>query len=733
MTRSSPFSPADRNVARWHGSAQVLAGIGLLLAAAQAVGQAPSPAPVDSHLLPAVVVTATRTAEHALLVPAAIDVIDATALRRAQPQINLSESLHRVPGVVARDRQNYAQDVQISIRGFGARSTFGVRGVRLYTDGIPATMPDGQGQVSHFPIDSADRIEVLRGPFSALYGNASGGVIELFSADPPPEHELQGGYVAGSDGLRKASLSLRGPIQRGEHGYRIDVARMDTNGYRDHSAAQRGNAQASLRGVLGDATSYFLQLNSLDLEADDPQGLTASELEGDRRAASPNSLRFDSRKTVQQHQAGARVEHEIGDAHRLLLTGHGGNRQIMQVLTVPVAAQASPTSGGGVIDLDRDYHGLDARWQWSSGNAARPIRITAGVQHETADEVRRGYENFAGGLIGVVGALRRDERNRVTSFDQYLQVDWQPHPRWRFNAGARRSDVTFRSTDRYVAAGNPDDSGRLGYWRTSPVTGVLFRLAPDVSIYANAGAGFETPTSVEVAYRDDGRSGFNDRLRPARSSNQEIGVRGHQQNLRYSAALFHSRTQDELVVVANRGGRSVYANAGLSRRRGAEFALQADPTPGWHYALSYTFLDARYLRDFSVCSTPPCADADLLIEAGRAIPGLSRHQAWGEARWRPGKDFDMALEGRFVDRVFASDSNDAAAPGYAAFDLSAERRVEIGGLQWRAFARINNLLDREFVGSVIVNESNGRYFEPYPGRHWAVGLFATRVFADSTR
>ena len=236
-----------------------------------------------------------------------------------------------------------------------------------------------------------------------------------------------------------------------------------------------------------------------------------------------------------------------------------------------------------------------------------------------------------------------------------------------------------------------------------------------------------------MEYRDDGLSGFNDRLKPARSRNYEIGLRGREQNLRYSAALFHSRTEDELVVVANRGGRSVYGNAGLSRRRGAEFALQAHPSPRWHFAASYTFLDARYLRDFSVCSTPPCTDTDLLIESGRNIPGLSRHLAWGEARWRPMDGFDVTLEGRLVDRVFASDSNDAAAPGHATFDLSMERRFGMGGLQWRAFARINNLLDREIIGSVIVNESNGRYFEPYPGRHWVVGLFATRVFADSTR
>lgn len=690
------------------------------------------PASEATPLLNPVVVTATRTADDALSVPAAVDVIQRAELQRAQPQINLSESLQRIPGVVARDRQNYAQDLQISIRGFGARSTFGVRGVRLYTDGIPATMPDGQGQVSHFSIDSADRIEVLRGPFSALYGNGSGGVIELFSADPPPVHELEAGMVAGSFGLRKAILSLRGPIAGENHGFGFDAATLDTDGYREHSAAQRDTAQVSLKGRFG-ATSYFVLLNAVDLEAEDPQGLTASELDGDRRAASPGSLLFDSRKTVEQEQAGIRLQHELSGSQQLLFTGYRGNRQTMQVLTVPVSAQASPTSGGGVIDLDRDYHGVDARWQWQSRGGTGPVTVTAGAQHEVSDEARLGFENFIGERIGVVGALRRDEQNRASNFDQYLQVDWEPHERWRLNAGARHSEVRFKSQDRYVAPGNPDDSGRLSFSRTSPVIGVLYRVNRQLSVYANSGAGFETPTSAELAYRADGLSGFNDELKPARSRNHELGLRGRSATHHYSAALFHSLTDDELVVVSNRGGRSVFGNAGLSRRHGAELSLQGELSDRWHYGFSYTFLDARYLRDFAVCAEPPCTESDLLIEAGRRIPGLSRHLAWSEVLWRPTGAFDLALEARVVDRVFTSDSNDAAAPWYAVFDLSAEHRTDLAGLQWRAFARINNLLDRDIIGSVIVNQGFGRYFEPSPGRNWSVGLYATRVLGERSR
>lgn len=687
------------------------------------VSLAQAPEPAATPRLAPVVVTATREAEDALLVPAAIDVISAEDLRRAQPQIHLSESLQRVPGVVARDRNNQAQDLQISIRGFGARATFGVRGVRLYTDGIPATMPDGQGQVSHFGLESAQRIEVLRGPFSALYGNSSGGVISLFSADAPAQAEFGAGQVLGADGLRRSSLSLNAPWgPQGDGSALLAVAQVDSDGFRDHSAARRRSGQALFKGRFAGGGHYTLLANHLDLAADDPQGLTAAQLQGDRRAASQGALAFDTRKTVRQNQVGARVEQDFATGHAFALTAYTGTRRVTQMLSVPVAAQANPLNGGGAIDLDRGYRGADLRWRWSTEWAQRPFSLTAGLEHQVSDEHRLGFENFAGARRGVVGALRRDERNRVTGRDAYLQADWAPAERWRINLGLRRSQVRFESDDHYITASNPDDSGALIYRRTSPVAGVLFRATPWLSAYANTGGGFETPTFAELAYRSDGLSGLNDGLRPARSRNHEIGLRARREALDLGFALFQSRTEDELVVLANRGGRSMFGNAGLSRRRGAEFSLAWELAPHWRLATAYTYLDARYLRDVAGCSAPPCAPGGLLITAGRHIPGLSRHFAWTELRWRLSEGADLALEGRYADRVFVNDANTQSAPAYASFDLSAERRFRWAGLEWRGFARINNLFDRDIIGSVIVNEANRRYYEPAPGRHWLVGL-----------
>ena len=657
----------------------------------------------DARPLTEVVVIGTRRADDALVVPAAIDRIDVGALSRARPQLQLSESLQRVPGVVVRDRQNQAQDLQISIRGFGARATFGVRGVRLYTDGIPATMPDGQGQVSHFALEAADHIEVLRGPFSALYGNASGGVIEIFSAPPPERLEAAFGLVAGANDLWRASASLRGPLGT-ENGYRIDGARFETDGYRRHSAARRDATQALLRGDTG-ATRYTLIANTLDLEAQDPQGLTRAELAIDRRASSPNALRFDARKTVAQQQAGGRIERDLGAEQQLALMLYAGRRQTTQMLTVPVAAQASPTSGGGAIDLDRDYRGGDLRWSLARGDWT----LVAGTAVEVSDERRRGFENFVGERVGVVGALRRDEDDRVDTFDQYLQLGWQPAERWHLDAGLRHARVDFATDDRYVRPGNPDDSGLLDYEATSPVLGARWRATPWLSVYANTGRGFETPTFAELAYRADGASGLNTALDAARSRSAELGLRARGERHALSAALFHTRTRDELVVASNQGGRSVFANAGVSRRRGFELSASGRFAPQWHYAASYTWLDARF-------------------DDGRRIPGLASNTAWAELRWAPHAAFDVMLEGRAVSRVFADDANTAAAAGHAVVDLAAERRFELGGLELRAWARLENLLDREAVGSVIVNDANGRFYEPAPGRGWVAGVSAIMGF-----
>ena len=673
-----------------------------------------------------VVVTATRAPVDPLLLPTAIDVIDAGDIRRAQPRLDVGEALQRVPGVVARDRQNQAQDLQLSIRGFGARAAFGVRGVRLYTDGIPATMPDGQGQLGHFPLESADRIEVLRGPFSVLYGNAAGGVVSLSTATAPPHPTASIGLTFGEDALRRESLSLQAPW-REDGDALVDIVRIVGDGYRAHSAAQRRSGQLLLRGGWGHDGRFTALFNHFDLVADDPQGLSIAQLSGDRHAASAGALAFDTRKTVRQDQAGVQLEHALDEQTTFVATAWNGNRKTFQMLSVPVSVQrASARHSGGVIDLDRDFGGIDARLRWTGTILGTPLALTAGVDHEVARERRRGFENFVGNRLGVVGALRRDEDNRVQSRDAYLQAEWTPAPRWRVHAGLRHGEVRFVSRDRFVTPGNPDDSGSVASASTSPATGVLFRATPWLSVYANTGHGFETPTFSELAYRRDGNGGLNTGLRPARSVHREVGLRLRRQGFEAAAAAFHVRTRDELGVVSNEDGRSVYANTGRTLRRGVELSASGPLAAQWQLTAHYTLLDGR-LTELAACPASSCQPGPG-VDASHRIPGLARSTAWAELRWSASAATDLLLQGRFVDRVFADDANAAFAPAFASFDVAAEHRGNIAGLDWRAFARLNNLTDRDVIGSVIVNATGGRYFEPAPGRNWMVGINASRSF-----
>jgi len=681
----------------------------LALAAAALVLAAAAPLPVvasEPVAVDTVVVTATRGARDPLDVPAAIDRVDAASARRTRGTLELPDALPRVPGVLVRDRQNEAQDLQVSVRGFGARSTFGVRGVRLYEDGIPATMPDGQGQVSHFVLDAAERLEVLRGPFSALYGNSSGGVIQLFSQAPPQQLELRAGpMVAGSDHVR-GGLGVRGPWPGG--GYAADGSASSTDGSRDHSQAERALGQLHGRGLLGAATRWNLTANVLDARADDPQGLTAEEAVLTPGAASPGALRFDTRKSTRQGQAGSRLEHAFGTRTTVSTGGYAGTRAIEQFLSVPVAAQANPLSGGGVVDLDRTYFGYDARLRHAAGAFA----LTLGAEREVSDEHRTGYENFVGETLGVRGVLRRDECGRVSAGALYGQAEWAPGTRWRLDAGVRWTEVGFRVHDSYVTAENPDDSGSRTDRRATPVAGVACRATSWCTVYANAGSGFETPTLSELAYRPDGTSGLNTDLRPARTASAEAGARVRRGAARLELCAFEARTEDEIAVETSAGGRTSYVNASESRRRGVELAGGYEPAGTWRGAFAYTFLDARFVRAFGA------------VAAGARIPGVPAHDGWAELGWTSG-GWDVAFTARAVSQVFANDANTADAAGFARFDLGLARTFPVHGARVAAFVRADNLLDRNAIGSVIVNESNGRYFEPAPGRTWAAGFSLT--------
>jgi iron complex outermembrane receptor protein len=666
---------------------------------------------------PVVVVTASRTEQLSFDLPASIDVIDASRIGAAQPRVNASEALAAVPGLVAQNRQNYAQDLQISSRGFGARSAFGVRGVRLIADGVPATMPDGQGQAATFDLDLAERIEVLRGPFSALYGNHSGGVIQLFTRDQkgPPAVELN--VSSGSYGSHKTDLNASGTA--GGVGYLVDVSRFDTDGYRSHSAATRDQAYAKLSFAPSSTSRLVLVAGGLRQDdTQDPLGVTWATWQRDPRAGEIDTSdprtpqrtlaeRYDTRKSIDHQQLGATWEQRFGD-DRLRVTAYVGNRRVIQYQAFSQAFQAPASHSGGVVDFERDFHGIDANWSMSRPLLDGTLRSTFGIEAGASNDDRKGYENFVGSQFGVQGRLRRDEEDEVKNLDPYAQFEWERGP-WVLSAGLRHSRVDFDVADRFLANGN--DSGSVSYRHTTPLLGILYKVNPGLNVYASAARGFETPTLNEVFYSGTG-AGFNFALAPARSTHLEFGVKAMPlDGVRINAAAFQVKTSDELVVDSSSGGRTSYRNASSTLRQGLELSADAEWRRNWNGRLALSVLRAVYDEGFGA------------VLKGSRLPGVPNASLYGEFGWKDTADrYGAALEAIANTRLYPDDANQAnPAPGYAIANLRVQAQQQFGGWRVKEYARVNNLFDRGYIGSVIVGDSNRRYYEAAPGRNWVLG------------
>jgi iron complex outermembrane receptor protein len=661
-----------------------------------------------------VVVTSTRIERPISETPASITLVTGEQMRSGgQAQINLSESLASVPGLLIQNRQNYAQDLQISLRGFGARSTFGMRGMRMYVDGIPATMPDGQGQSSNVDIASIDRIEVLKGSFSALYGNSSGGVIQIFTAPGEGRPKVGGTVSVGSFGTHRYAVEASGATTQatGLTDYSISASKFDTDGFRDHSATRKYLGNVRLGFTFSDDSTLAFTANSVDIKADDPSGLDAQMLANNRTGVAPIINQYNVRKTVKQTQAGATWDKFIDGNNALQMTTYFGTRHTEQYLPIPFTAQTNPNHSGGVIDLQRNYAGIDTRWTNKSELAGRPLTVIAGVAFDWLGEDRHGYENFTGTgsdrQLGVKGALRRDERNTAWNLDPYVQASWAFASKWTWDAGLRFSSLYMDSSDHYFKNGN--DSGDVSYHQLLPMTALHYALNDDVNLYASFGRGFESPTFNELSYRDNGL-GLNFDLKPSINTNVEVGAKAKTALGHINAAVFQTWTRDEIAVKSVTAGRTVYENVGNTKRTGVELAWDQSFAVHGIAQMSYTWMDAKINKD------------------GTGIPGIAKNMLFGTVAWKPKLGWQGGAEWRFMDTVSANNDNTAYAPAYTTTALYGGYKTDWNQWQLGAFARLDNVFDRKYVGSVILNDTNGRFYEPAPGRNWTLSVSANYRF-----
>lgn len=677
----------------------------------------------DVTVLPTLHVEATRTDTTYLQTPASVFRIDAPQVDTSS-QVNLTEVVKGVPSLQIRNRENYAQDLQLSMRGFGARSTFGVRGIRLYVDGIPATMPDGQGQTSNIDLSSLDHAEVLTGPFSSLYGNSSGGTILTSTKEGQGKDSIELSYSGGSHDKSRAGLVLQGGAKgANEPSYVISSSYFDTDGYREHSGAEKVLNNAKLSWNLDDGSKINWVTNYVKIHADDPQGLTRDQWNANPKQQVPFLKQFNVRKDIEQTQMGVTWSKPINDKNELYAMAYLGNRQVTQYQSIPKSTQdASINHAGGVIDFERDYYGADFRW---TGKELLPnTTLSVGVALDAMDEDRKGFENF--NLVngqpsyGVKGNLRRDEDNTLWNIDPYLQASWQFLPTWRLDTGVRYSNVHYKSKDNYLSNGN--DSGKTDYDKVLPSAALSWQILPELMAYVSYAKGFETPTFTEMAYRPDGESGFNFDLTASTSDTYETGLKSQNHLGDFTLAVFQTKTKDDIVSAGNSNGRSTFRNADKTLREGVEFAWNKKLWRDLTATASYTYLDATFDADI------PALGSIAQIPAGNAIPGIAKNQAYASLAWQPSHGLYGGVDVQYMDKVYVNDTNSDVAPSYSVTSANVGYAWVMGDWKVNSFARVDNLFDKNYAGSVIVNDGNGRYFEPADGRNWSAGLRVIKQF-----
>ncbi|HEX7082134.1 MAG TPA: TonB-dependent receptor [Gammaproteobacteria bacterium] len=668
--------------------------LGAPFAAAQ---EAAEPRPMPP--LEEIVVTATRLATTLDHVPAAVSVVTQEEIQLGRQQLALDESLSRVPGLFMQNRYNFAQDLRVSIRGFGARANFGIRGVKILVDGIPETLPDGQGSVDGIDLGAVSQIEVVRGPSSSLYGNASGGVISVTTEPPPEEPFAELRLSGGRYDFKKLQLKAGG---RGDRvGYLVSLSDSDYGGFRDHSEAENRQLSGRFNVNFEGDRKLLAVVNLTDQPtSDDPGGITAELAASDPAAAWPANVEFAAGESLEQQRVGFVYDMPLGDRH--LLTAR--NYYIWRDF-----ANSLPFVDGGIVDLDRFFVGGGLSYTYDGFWLDRPNRLVVGLDYDDQDDDRRRFDN----QLGTRGALTFDQNETVRSMGLFVQNELSVTEQLLLTLGVRFDEVEFDVTDRFLADG--DDSGERSLDGTSPMLGLVYVFSPSLSVYGTYSTAFETPTTTE--FNDpSGGGGFNPVLDPQEAGNVEVGLRGLLGDRhRYELALFSIEVDDELIPfeVPGSPGRDFYVNAGQSSRDGLEFSFMTQPTERLQAIVSYTYSDFEFDR---------FVDASGEDFAGKTIPGTSENVLFGELSYRHPVGWFAAFDVLYIDDQFANNANTVVNDAYTLSNVRFGYEHTSGDLLITPFVAINNLFDETYNANVRINAFGGRFFEPGPGRNVYAGV-----------
>jgi iron complex outermembrane receptor protein len=671
----------------------------------------------ETKTLSPVVVTATRVEQDSFDLPMSIDKVEKDTIQNAGVKMTLSESLARVPGITAQNRNQMAQDPQISSRGFGARSSFGVRGIRVYVDGIPLSMPDGIGNPGSVDLGAMSSIEVMRGPFSAMYGNSSGGVIQMFTDKAPATPEVSGDILFGSFNTRRESVQAAGTKNGVE--YLVNYSDYNSDGYRQQSANDKRQATAKLGIKISEDTKLTMITSWFDQFAQDPGGLRRANSSTNPSAfisptlVAQGSLGANTRVTRSNTQIGFNLEKIINSNNTINFIVYGGQRENLQFLSVPTTTLGvTDFTTGRASQISRSFSGSEVKFSNTGMFLEKPYLLTTGLNVGMMEDARIDQPATSG---VVSGNPTRNETQTALNFDQYAQGKWSIAEKWDLHAGLRHTNLDLKIFNKLSATAG---SGGVEFSKTIPVAGIVFKASPIVNFYANAGKGFETPTLTEVTFSTTGGNGPNLSLKSSNSTNLEIGSKAMLSDFsRANIAIFQINTENEIVVDSTANSRTVYRNAGDTSRKGLELSAEANLPNNFGIYGAYTYLDAKF----------GSGNASTII--GKAIPGTYRSQIYLEASWKyQPMNFLTALEARYNSKVYIDDSNSDIAPDYTIYSIRGSFQQKQGNWKFTEYARIDNIFDQSYIGSIRVNDTNSRFYEPAPGRNWIMGVKANYMF-----
>ncbi|MCH8503467.1 MAG: TonB-dependent receptor [Ectothiorhodospiraceae bacterium] len=666
------------------------------MALAPLVGFSVAPAAVaeEGTMLEPIVVTSPRLARDVMDTPAAVGVVDEEQLQQGRQQLQLDETLNRVPGVFFQNRYNLAQNLRLSIRGFGARAPFGIRGIRLAVDGIPETLPDGQSQVDMIDLESAQSVEVIRGPSSALYGNAAGGVVDIRTMDGPERSyaELRG--TVGSDDFRR--YGVRGGGQQGPWNAHISAWDMRYEGYRDQSRTEKSMINAKVRYDIDAGRSLTTVMTALDQPVgQDPAALTRQQVRENRRQATAGAEQVDAGQEVKQQRVGMIYRDAAAFPGELSVRAFYTNRDFRQQL---------PFAGNSLVEFDRDFFGAGADYTDDTSLLGLPLRYTVGTEAAWQRDDRQRTNISA-------DARTQDELQKATNLALFSQGDLALTPRLTATLGVRYDHVRLEIDDRF---GDQTGSGRRNFDEASGTLGMAYRLTDDHRVYGNVGTAYETPTFTEIKDADGG-AGFSRDIDPQRAVNYEVGLKGFLgDRAQYDIAVFRVETRDEIIVSGSQDGVNEFDNAGRTRRDGLEAGIEYFLTPQLTLSGAYTLSRYRFRR---------FRDADERFDGNR-MPGLPDHALFGELAWRDPSGVYAILDGLVIGRVYADNANDERVSGYGIMNARVGTTQRAGVMEVETFVAVNNLTNREYFSNIRVNANAGQYYEPAPERNFFAGVRA---------